>query len=137
MIAGGVYAYEVVNELKNPILQVTYAAPNVVLVNGIFQVDSNSILVAFGKQPQLITFKINDSNQTQGMMTASLQAETFHETLIIRSNETIASFGQRLTNEFFRPIFKNQKPIFKYPSNRKLGVFEDYVFEANNKGVTN
>jgi hypothetical protein len=137
-VNGGIYAYEVVNELKNPVLQVNYAAPNVVFVNGIFQVDSNSILVAFGEHPQLLTFKINDQDQTQGIMTASLQADTFHETLIIQSNETIASFGQRLTNEFFRPIFKYQRPIFKYPSNRKLGVFEEWKPETNNnKSVTN
>ena len=138
LISGGIYAYEVVNELKNPVLQVGYAAPNEVHVNGIFQVDSNSILAAFGQQPQLITFTINDQNQTNGEMTASLQVENFHETLLIHSNETIASFGQRLTNEFFRPIFKNQRQIFKYPSNRKLGGFEDRPVETNNNtSVTN
>ena len=132
----GVYAYEVVNELTNPVLQVVYSAPNEIHINGIFQVDSNSILAAFGQQPQLLTFKINDQDQTNGTMTASLQAETFHETLTIHSNETIASFGQRLTNEFFRPIFKYQRPIFKYPSNRHIGAFEDWPYETN-KSDTN
>src|ERR1043166_4748398 len=117
----GIYVYEVVNELKNPVLQVVYTAPNEVHVNGIFQVDTNSILAAFGQQPRLITFSI--STITQGLATASLQAENFHETLTINSNETITSFGQRLTNEFFRPIFTNQRPIFKYPSSRYLGEF--------------
>jgi hypothetical protein len=131
IVSGGVYAYEVVNELTNPVLQVVYAAPNVVLINGIFQVDSNSILAAFGQQPQLLTFQINGQNPTQGVMTASLQSENFHETLIINSNETVASFGQRLTNELFRPIFKYQKPIFKYPSNRHLGVLGDWEMETN------
>src|ERR1017187_5298612 len=114
-----------------------YAAPNVVLVNGIFQVDSNSILAAFGQQPQLFTLILSSQNETQGM-TASLEINNFHETLAIHSNETLASFGQRFTNEFFRPIFKYQRPIFKYPSSRKLGVFEDWPLGTNNnKSDTN
>jgi hypothetical protein len=121
----GIYAYEVVNELTNPVLQVVYSAPNEVRVNGIFQVDSNSILAAFGEQPMLGTFTFGVLDTNQGLMTASLRIENFHETLIIHSNETIASFGQRFTNEFFRPIFKYQAPLFRYPSNRKLGVFAD------------
>jgi hypothetical protein len=129
----GVYLYEVVNELKNPVLQVVYAAPNIVLVNGIFQVDSNSILAAFGQPPALLTFAINSSTQA---VVSSLLAENFHETLTIQSNETIASFGRRLTNELFRPIFKYQKPAFKYPSDRYLGVFEDWQDETN-KSDTN
>jgi hypothetical protein len=136
-VTSGVYAYEVVNELKNPVLQVIYAAPNVVLVNGIFQVDSNSILAAFGQQPQLFTLTMSSQNNTQEM-TASLDINNFHETLVIHSNETFASFGQRFTNEFFRPIFKYQRPMFKYPSSRNLGVFEDRPVETNNdKSVTN
>jgi hypothetical protein len=137
LVSGGIYAYEVVNELKNPVLQVAYAAPNVVLVNGIFQVDSNSILAAFGQQPQLFTLSMSSQNETQGM-TASLEINNFHEILEIHSNESFASFGQRFTNEFFRPIFKYQRPIFKYPSSRNLGVLEDYNVETNNnKSVTN
>jgi hypothetical protein len=121
----GIYAYEVVNEMTNPVLQVAYSAPNEVRVNGIFQVDSNSILAAFGDRPMLGTFILRDLDTNKGLMTASLEMENFHETLIIHSNETLASFGQRFTNEFFRPIFKYQKPLFKYPSNRNLGVFAD------------
>ncbi|HXD00839.1 MAG TPA: hypothetical protein VN048_15970, partial [Verrucomicrobiae bacterium] len=132
----GIYAYEVVNELTNPVLQVVYSAPNEVHLNGIFQVDSNSILATFGEQPQLLTFKINDQDQTNGEITASLQADNFREILIIHSNETIASFGQRLTNEFFRPIFKYQRPVFKYPSNRHIGDFSDWL-TATNRGDTN
>ncbi len=119
----GIYAYEVVNELTNPVLQVVYTAPNEVHVNGIFQVDTNSILAAFGEPPVLGTFSYTNLSTNEGLMKAALQIETFHESLVIRSNESIASFGQRFTNEFFRPIFKYQRPIFKYPSNRNLGVF--------------
>jgi hypothetical protein len=119
----GVYAYEVVNELTNPVLQVVYSAPNEVHVNGIFQVDSNSILAAFGDTPVLGTFVFTNLSRSDGLIEASLQIENFHENLMIRSNESIASFGQRFTNEFFRPIFKYQRPIFRYPSNRNLGVF--------------
>jgi hypothetical protein len=130
---GGVFVYEVVNELKNPVLQVGYTAPNEIHVNGIFQVDSNKIIAAFNQPPQMFMLSFS----TQPVMTASLQIENFHETLNFDTNETIADFGRRLTNEFFRPIFKYQRPIFKYPSNRKLGVFEDWPLEANNKSVTN
>ncbi len=70
-------------------------------------------------------------------MTASLQVENFHETIEIHSNETIASFGQRLTNEFFRPIFKHQMPIFKYPSNRNPGAFAEYPDETNKSDTNN
>jgi hypothetical protein len=123
----GTFVYEIVNELKNPVLQVFYSAPNEIHVNGIFQVDSNSILVAFGQLPQLLTFYLSETNAT----ITSLQAETFRETLTIQTNETIASFGRRLTNEFFRPIFKNQRPIFKYPSNRNFGAFAGIGQETN------
>lgn len=120
----GIYAYEIVNELTNPVLQVTYSAPNEVHVNGIFLADSNTILAAFGEQPQLAKLMIVGLATNQGSMTASLQIQNFRETLIINSNETIASFGHRFTNELFRPIFKYQRPIFKYPSNRNLGAFQ-------------
>jgi hypothetical protein len=123
----GVYAFEVVNELRNPVLQVGYTSPNEIHVNGIFQVDSNCILAAFGDLPTLGTFTFTNLDINHGLMTASLQVENFHETLIVRSNETLASFGQRFTNEFFRPMFKYQKPIFKYPSNRHPGEFADGV----------
>jgi hypothetical protein len=119
----GIYAYEVVNELTNPVLQVTYFGANEVHVNGIFQVDSNSILASFDDQLHLGTITLSVADTNQGLMTASLQMENFHETLPIGTNESIASFGRRFTNEFFRPIFRNQKPIFKYPSNRNLGAF--------------
>jgi hypothetical protein len=132
----GVYLYEIVNELTNPVLQVAYSAPNEVHINGIFQVDSNSILAAFGQQPVLATFNYENYGPTSGVVTASLQIENFHETLTLHSNETLASFGQRFTNEFFRPIFQYQMPIFKYPSNRHLGALEDRPNE-NDRGVTN
>jgi hypothetical protein len=121
----GVYAYEMVNELTNPVLQVVYAAPNEVHVNGIFQVDSNSILAAFGELPRLGTFSITAHESDHGSVTASLEFDSFRETLVVGTNETIASFSHRLTNALFRPIFKYQRPMFKYPSNRNLGVFAD------------
>lgn len=131
---GGIYAFEVVNELTNPVLQVGYTAPNVVHVNGIFQVDSNCILASFGGIPELCTFAlINDP--TQSAMKAALEIDNFRETLVINSNETLADFGQRFTNELFRPIFKYQRPIFKYPSYRNLGVFQSWEVETNSKGT--
>jgi hypothetical protein len=132
----GIYAYEIVNELTNPVLQVVYTKPNEVHVNGIFQVDSNSILAAFEEQPVLGTFTYGTYDPTNGTTAASLQMENFHETLTLRSNETLASFGQRFTNEFFRPLFKYQKPFFKYPSNRNPGAFADWLL-ITNKSETN
>lgn len=135
IVSGEVYAYEVVNELKNPVLQVAYSAPNEVHINGIFQVDSNSILAAFWQPPQLLILKASGQDSTNGTVTASLQAENFHETLTILTNESIASYGQRLTNEFFRPIFQNQRAIFKYPSNKHLGEFSDWLVVSNSDGA--
>jgi hypothetical protein len=131
ILSGGIYAYEVVNELMNPVLQVVYSAPNEVHINGIFQVESNGILAAFNQPPQLLILGTINIDTTNGTMTESLQSENFHETLTVSTNESIASFGQRLTNEFFRPIFKFQTPIFKYPSNRHLGEFAVPPIETN------
>jgi len=127
--SGGVYAYEVVNELTNPVLQVAYAAPNVVIVNGIFQVDANSILETFGQYPQLITMNVNvtDINTTQRITTISLQGTNFSEIIAIHTNDSTAFVGEMFTNEFYRPIFPGQRPIFKYPSSRHPGVFADDV----------
>jgi hypothetical protein len=129
----GVFVYEIVNELTNPVLQVAYTAPNEIHVDGIFQVDSNSILATFGEQPMLATFKWGTYDATNGTTVASLQIENFHESVMLHSNETLASIGQRFTNEFFRPIFKYQRPIFKYPSSRHLGDFEEWVKEDHKR----
>jgi len=131
IVSGGVYAYEIVNELKNPVLQVAYSAPNEVHINGIFQVDSNSIMAAFWQPPQLFTMISSNQDPTNGTVTESLQIDNFRETLTIITNESIASFGQRLTNEFFRPIFQNQRAFFKYPSNRHLGEYSDWFVGTN------
>jgi hypothetical protein len=129
--SGGVYAYEIVNELTNPVLQVVYSSPSEVHVNGIFQVDQDSILATFGQPPQLLSLQIIEGSQTNGMMAVSLENEHFHDMLSISSNDTASSIGEKLTNEFFRPIFKYQRPIFKYPSNRNLGALSDWVSETN------
>jgi len=126
---GGIFAYEVVNELTNPVLQVVYTAPNEVHVNGIFQVDAESILASFGQQPQLLTFTNKILDSTQGSRVISLQSQTFFDVLTIPTNASIASIGEMITNEFYKPIFPGQKAIFKYPSNRHLGVFADWLKE--------
>ena len=129
IVSGGIYVYEVVNELTNPILQVAYAAPNVVFINGIFKVDENSILEAFGtNQPMLLTFTNRVSaglESTQRITTVSLEGTNFSEILQIYTNDSIGSIGEMMTNEFYRPMFPGQRAIFKYPSDRNLGVFND------------
>jgi hypothetical protein len=128
IVSGGIYAYEVVNELTNPVLQVAYSAPNEVHINGIFQVDENSILVSFGQQPMLFTFTnrvVAGLESTQRITTVSLEGTNFSEIIRIYTNDSINSIGEMITNEFYRPIFPGQRAFFKYPSNRKLGVFND------------
>jgi len=58
-----------------------------------------------------------------------LQSQTFFDVLTIPTNASIASIGEMITNEFYKPIFPGQKAIFKYPSNRHLGVFADWLKE--------
>ena len=134
----GMFYYEVVNELTNPVLQVIYAAPNVVLVNGIFKVDSDSIYTAFGQPPSLLTFSNSVEyglQTTQRITTISLQSQTFKEIIGFTTNDSIAEEGEVWTNEFYRPVFKNQHRIFKYPSYLNLGVVEDW--NITHKSVTN
>jgi hypothetical protein len=133
----GMFYYEVVNELTNPVLQVAYAAPNVVFVNGIFKVDSDSIFEAFGKTPELLTFSNHleyGLQTTQRITTISLQSQTFNEIIGFRTNDSSADIGEIWTNEFYRPIFQNQRRFFKYPSYLNIGVLEDY--NSTNKSVT-
>lgn len=133
----GVYFYEVVNELTNPVLQIAYAAPNVVVVDGIFKVDSNSIYAAFGQPPALLSFSnsfIYGLQTTQRITTISLQSQTFNEVIAFRTNDSIAQIGEVWTNEFYRPIFQYQRRVFKYPSSLNLGNFEDW--DSTNKRVT-
>jgi len=135
----GIYYYEVVNELTNPILQVAYAAPNIILVNGIFKVDSNSIYAAFNQPPILITFSNHifyDLQTTQRITTISLQSQTFSEIVAFKTNDTIADMGKIWTNEFYRPIFQYQRRIFKYPSSLNLGTFEDWNITNNSDTKT-
>lgn len=131
----GIYFYEVVNELTNPVLQVFYTAPNEVHVYGIFKVDDQSTLVSFGQPPQLLTFSNKvfvGLESTQRITTVSLQSSNFLETLAIYTNDSIASIGEMYTNEFYRPIFPGQRAIFKYPSNRNnIGAFADWFMETN------
>jgi hypothetical protein len=126
----GVYFYEVVNELTNPVLQVFYTAPNEVHVNGIFHVDADSILASFGQGPQLLTVTKQivgmESNQRR-ISTVSLQSSNFAEVLAIHTNDSVDLVGEMLTNEFYRPVFPDQRRVFKYPSNRNPGAFADWV----------
>ena len=99
----GMYYYEVVNELTNPVLQVMYAAPNIVLVNGIFKVDSNSIYAAYGQSPALLTFSNWDRyglQTTQRITTISLKSENFSEILAFRTNDTLTDIGEAWKNEY-------------------------------------
>jgi hypothetical protein len=128
IVAGGVYAYEVVNELTNPVLQVAYSAPNEIHINGIFKVDENSTFVSFGQQPMLVTFSnkiIEDIKGTNRITTVSLQVSNFCEIVNIYTNDSSSSIGEIFTNEFYRPVFPDQRTWFKYPSNRNLGIIND------------
>lgn len=49
--------YEIVNEFTNPVLQVIYKSANEIQVNGIFIVDTNLVMEAFGGPPRFGTIK--------------------------------------------------------------------------------
>ena len=50
------------------------------------------------------------------------------EILTFKTNDTFAEIGEIFTNEFYRPMFPYQRPIFKYPSNLNPGAFGDWMF---------
>jgi hypothetical protein len=126
----GIYCYEVVNELTNPVLQVFYTAPDEVHVNGIFHVDADSIFASFGADPQLLTASnriVDLKTNQQRFTTVSLQSSNFSEVLAIHTNDSGDVVGEMLSNEFYRPMFPGQMRVFKYPSNRNPGAFEPWV----------
>jgi hypothetical protein len=118
-------AYEIVNDLTNPVLQVIYTAPNEVHVNGIFDVGGGQILASFGQEPRMETLKVTFFEQTN--YAAVTNAPGYFDSVILPTNTTLETFGQMLTNELYRPILPGQKAIFKYPSNRNPGVFADWL----------
>lgn len=91
--------FEVVNEDKNPVLQVIYKSPREVQVNGIYVVDKFNIFGAFNTFPfwgQPITEMAGDQ-----------------------------SMQQMDTNFVYRVKCPNQKTIFKYPSWEYFGKLSD------------
>jgi hypothetical protein len=113
------FAYEIVNENKNPVLQVGYFKPNEIHINGIFIENTNSVLKAFGDMPQLIgmEFKIVDLETNQIITNLNIVRQ------ITLSGQT-NSIGEIITNAFYDMTFQNQSPIFKYPSgSRNIGVY--------------
>lgn len=110
-----VCAYEIVNENTNPVLQVFYTEPNVIHVNGVFILDTNSVLQSFGGPPQLQTV----TNYKYINLTNMQEITNISEYLGTNS------VGEFITNAFYNSKYPNQKAIFKYPSNRNPGVLAD------------
>lgn len=112
------YAYEIVNENGNPVLQVLYTKPNEILLNGIFLVGTNDFFEAFWSTPQLaaLNYKTVDLVTKQEITNMPLN------TLLVSNGKTNL-FGEIMTNAIYDLTFTNQRAIFQYPSNRKLGVF--------------
>lgn len=123
---GGAYICEMVNEFTNPVLQVVYLAPNAIVVNGVFVVDTNKVLWAFNCPPQLIKMgSYKFINTTNG-----------HEITDISKYMGTNTLGDVLTNALYDLKFPGERTIFKYPSNVHPGAFEDWFMETN-KSVTN
>jgi hypothetical protein len=117
--ATNAYAYEIVNEDKSPVFQAFYTKPDEIHLNGIFIVDSNSVLAAFGGQPLFVTmkYKLVDLESRQEITNISTDSE-------LASFMQTNSFGSIITNALYDMSFTNQRAIFKYPSNRNnIGVF--------------
>jgi hypothetical protein len=123
----GIYYYEIVNELTNPVLQVFYTAPNEIHVFGIFIVETNQILETFGAPPQLITLTSKFINPTNMQEITNV----FEISKALGTN----SMGNIITNYMYDLKFPESKTIFKYPFNRNQNVFADWFMETN-KSVT-
>jgi hypothetical protein len=108
----GSYVYEVVDELTNPVLQVFYTKPNEVHVNGIFVLDTNSVLESFGEPPLLKTVSYRLISLTNGQEITNISG-------VFGTN----SFAGVITNILYNMPQPGQRAIFKYPSNRHPGAF--------------
>jgi hypothetical protein len=108
------YVYEFVNEDTIPVLQVLYTAPNEVHVNGVFVVDTNSILESFGESTRLWTVDYRFVNVTNREMITNVTELISHGIV-----------GEKITNAFYHLDQPSRKAIFKYPSNRYPSVFAE------------
>lgn len=128
----GIYAYEVVNELTNPVLQVFYTGRNEVHLNGIFKMDENKIFASFEQPPQFFGLMVS----TNATGPKSLAITNFLDVVTIDTNNSIQEIETTITNAFYHPVFPGQRAIFKYHSRSHLGSIEDWVLRPN-KSVTN
>ncbi len=129
--------FEIVNENKNPIVQVVYKSPREVLVNGVFFVGHNDVQVTFdGKLPAFFPLPNVTTNMPADMLGAVLTnqfggnvptnqaAPGKHQFPIYQVGFGATNLIWSLATEDVYGMFAtNRKPIFKYPSNLYPGGF--------------
>jgi hypothetical protein len=132
-------AFEIVNENKNPIVQVIYKTPREVLVNGVFFVSHYDIQATFdGKYPGNFSipnattnvpadlFGVVLTNQFGGIFPTNPPKARKHQLPIYQ-----VGFGATnliwsiLVEDVYGGFAANQKSIFKYPSNLFPGEFAE------------
>ena len=132
--------FEIVNENKNPIVQVIYKSPREVLVNGVFFVSHYDIQATFdGKQPGFFSipnvktnmpadsFGIVLTNEFGGIISTNQPKPGKHEFPIYQVGFGVTNLIWLIAVEdVYAGFATNQKSIFKYPSNVYPGEFSDY-----------
>ena len=129
--------FEIVNENKNPIVQVIYKSPREVLVNGVFFVSHYDIQATFdGKNPgyfliqNVKTNMPSDSlgvaltNQFGGIIFTNQPPPGKHQLPFYQVNFGATNLILSLmVEDVYAGFSTNQKSIFKYPSNIFPGEF--------------
>lgn len=120
--------FEIVNENKNPIVQVIYKSPREVLVNGVFFVSHYDIQATFdGKNPAFFSIPYLQTNvnvDLSGSFPTNPPAIRKHAMPVSQYAFGTTNFIFSIAVEdVYAGFATNQKPIFKYPSNIFPGEF--------------
>jgi hypothetical protein len=120
--------FEIVNENKNPIVQVIYKSPREILVNGVFFVSHYDVQVTFeGKNPAFFSIpfvKTNVNVDLSGSISTNPPAIKKHAMPVSQYAFGTTNFIFSIAVEdVYAGFATNQKPIFKYPSNVFPGEF--------------
>jgi hypothetical protein len=132
-------AFEIVNENKNPIIQVIYKTPREVLVNGVFFVSHYDVQATFDSKypgcfsiPNATTnvpadlFGVLLTNQFGGIFPTNPPNAGKHQLPVYQ-----VGFGATnliwfiVVEDVYGGFATNQKSIFKYPSNLFPGEFAE------------
>jgi hypothetical protein len=109
--------FEIVNEYTNPVLQVIYKWPNEVRVGGIFIIGKNVACGSFGAPLKVMFVGTNN------------KIAAYNDNLEITNTRTTYGNSDETMDLLYNAPISNRMTIFKYPSNRHLGVFSDWYSE--------